>query len=159
MDLNSSGLTLSGPGNITVNGQVMQAPAAASADAATGSVTLAGPLTLSDNVAIVSATAGDMLTLSGPLNLGDYELSLTGPGSIVISGQISGSIYSSIDDDGTANLTLAADNSGSYEGTTTMDGGTLTVTVDGALGATDNTTNVESVRHARLPGPLDLHHR
>ena len=114
-----------------------------------GSITLAGTVTLSGGAAstIASATSGGTFTIAGPLSLNDTALSLTNSGSggdIVIAGQISGNTDSSITDDGTANLTLTADNSGTYQGVTTMNGGTLTATADGALGATDSTTNVGS---------------
>ena len=108
---------------------------------------------LTGNITIDSAAAGNTLTLAGPVYLNDSALSLSGPGAILISGQISGNTDSSIDDDGTANLTLTADNSGTYQGVTTMDGGTLTATADGA-GASDSTTNVESGATLVFQGPL-----
>ena len=113
-----------------------------------------GTVTLGGNVTVVSATAGSTFTLNGPVNLSNYELYLTGPGAIDIEGQISGSPVSSLDDDGTANLTLSGPNGSTYQGVTTMDGGTLTATVDGALGSPAGATNVESGATLLFEGPL-----
>ena len=90
----------------------------------------------------------------GSLVLGDNGLTVTGAGNTTINGQINGSTASSITDNGTANLTLGGSNGSSYQGVTTVNSGTLTATVDGALGASDSTTNVEGGATLVFLGPL-----
>jgi autotransporter-associated beta strand protein len=102
----------------------------------TGSNVWAGQVNLTAASRIAASdTAGNSLTIGGPLSLGGNGLTIqtgnaTG-GAIIINGQMSGA--GAVSKSGSNLLTLNGDNSG-RSGTTTISAGTIAVGHDSALG-------------------------
>ncbi|MFH1499805.1 MAG: autotransporter-associated beta strand repeat-containing protein [Verrucomicrobiota bacterium] len=101
-----------------------------------GVFTWTGDIALSGSAAMTVANrAGNLLTVSGDLDLGAHNLSLTPGGSsggdITISGNITGS--GDITNTGRGVLTLSGNNTG-YSGVTTINRATLAIGHDQALG-------------------------
>ena len=103
------------------------------------SETISGAVTLTGNVTIVSP-ASDTLTFSGPIDLGNNTLTISGLGSVVVTGAISGD--GNLIKIGSGTLTLSGGNT--YAGGTTLAGGTL----DFAVGTLPFSTTTPDITFA-----------
>jgi autotransporter-associated beta strand protein len=118
-----------------------------------GSNTLSGPLTATAAATIVSAELQTLLTLSGPVNNGGFNLAVEcGAGDTTISGVISGSGGLTVLGSGT--LTLSGANT--YTGATTVRGGTLVAANSGALGSSAGSTTVTGGATLALQGGITI---
>ncbi len=82
-----------------------------------------------------NATSGARLTINGAVNNGGYRMRLTGKGTIVLTGVVSGEGGVRIEDDGFITFTGAEDNT--YDGVNTMQEGTLYLNKLGPLKDSD----------------------
>src|SRR5665213_709097 len=96
---------------------------------AVGSATIAAPITLNSNLTITNNST-QTLTISGGITTVGHVVTVNGSGPVVISGAIGGSGTVTKNDTGT--LTLSANNS--YNGTTTLNGGTILANQAASIG-------------------------
>ncbi len=150
----ASGATLALQGGVTITGEAVTLGAAPGNPATlrnlAGSNTLAGPVSVNPGdtgeVHVVSASAGESLTVAGSFDLQQSSLRVAGPGNTTIRGSISGQDYyeASFTDTLEAAAPIAwwkFEETGITPGTTTAaNSGSLGTTADGTYTGTGMTT-------------------
>ncbi|HEX4000413.1 MAG TPA: PA14 domain-containing protein, partial [Pirellulales bacterium] len=120
-DAGSGGYLLSGTNTLTLNSGIGMSSG--------GAVTISAPISLGA-ANTWNNSSSSFFTASGTLSLGANNLSLTGSGTTMIGGMVSGTGGISVSGGGTLNLTSLANNN-TFSGGTTITNGTVRT---GALG-------------------------
>jgi autotransporter-associated beta strand protein len=121
----SGGVSYSTAEPVTLNGGTI------ASEIGSGTDSFAGPITFGAGGNTVAAPSGSTIILNGPINPGDFDLTVTGAGDTTINGLISGTVKATLAKQGQGTLTLTAANM--YGGGTTVGSGTLAVGNDMAV--------------------------
>jgi autotransporter-associated beta strand protein len=123
----SNSVTYNTPEVVTLNGGTIRA------EASSGTNSFAGPIFLNAAGNVISAQTGSALVLSGPINSGGSDLTVTGAGITIINGSINGTAAATLTMQGPGTLILNGANN--YGGGTRVSSGTLGIGNDSAVGS------------------------